>query len=299
MLLRGFAANYRQRFPDAHTYCRSAVDFARDFADALDTNSLADFRRRTRDVQFLALDDLHQIHSKKAAQEELCRTLDELALNNSHGLLSIAAPWSQTRLISGLQSRLEGGLIVSVHPPNQSTRRRLIQQCADECHVQVSDELVGWLLDTLLLPGATYREIRHCIHQLHQVARPGGVVSVDDVQQLQKLQKLLQPTAGQEVTIPSIQSAVARTFQCRKKDLVGASRQRGIMEARSVAMFLSRELTNLSFKEIGIKFGKRDHSTVMHACRKIAKQMAGDDVFATTVHQLRETLYPAEYCKIN
>ena len=286
MLLRGFTANYRHRFPEAQTYCRSAVDFARGFADALDTNSLADFRRRTREVQFFALDDLHQIQQKKAAQEELCRTLDELAWNNSHGLLSIAAPWNQVRLILGLQSRMEGGLIAAVHPPNKSTRHRLILQCAEECQVRTTSALVDWLLDTVLTTGTTYREIRHCVHQVHQVARPGGEVNIEDVR------PLLEPTSSQEVTIPSIQAAVARLFQCRKKDLVGASRQQGIMQARSVAMFLSRELTNLSFREIGSKFGKRDHSTVMHACRKTAKQLANDEAFATTIHQLRDTLCP-------
>jgi chromosomal replication initiator protein len=288
MLIRGFSANFRGLHPDAVVYARTAADFARDFANALETNTLAEFRRRTREIAFFALDDLQHIERKRPAQEELCRAIDCLNDIGSHILFSVIAPLQQTRLIPSLISRLEGGLVALVRPPNQSTRRRLLIQCAIDVGLLASEELCDWLLEMILIPGTTYREILHCVQQLNQVAQPGGFVAIDVVRDL------LEPTSQQEVTIPVIQTTVARTFQCLTKDLVGTSRRQGITQARSVAMYLARQLTNLSYKEIGGKFGKRDHSTVMHACRKTEKQMTSDGQFASMIEQLRDTLCPLE-----
>lgn len=286
MLLQGFTSNFQTAHPRAAVYFRDAVDFAREFADALETNTLDEFRSRTRNVSFFALDDLHQIDHKRPVQEELCRTLDMLTSTAAHIIVAVSAPWNQAKLIPNLQSRLEGGLIVPIHPPSPETRRRLLEQCAERAGLRLPAALIQWLLESVLLDGATYREIQHCVHQLHQIAQPGGAVT------LLAAQDLLDATNGRVVTVNSIQIAVARAFQCRKKDLTGPSRQQGISLARSVAMYLCRELTELSYKVIGQRFGKRDHSTVMHACHKTVERLAEDDTFAATVHQLLESLSP-------
>ncbi|MFP6674700.1 MAG: DnaA/Hda family protein [Pirellulaceae bacterium] len=284
LLLRGFVSNYRHHYPSASVYVRTAADFARDYADALDTNSLAEFRNRTRNIDFFALDDVHQIENKKTAQEELCRTLDQLVESRTHVLLSVMSPLRQSRLLPGLLGRLEGGLVVPVHPPDMSVRSRLLQQCAETHRVELAADLVDWLLANILTVGSTFREIEHCVQQVRQVMRPDGTVNIADVREL------LEPILRLEVTVAKIQSSVAQAFQFRKKDLISASRQRGITQARGVAMYLSRKLTKQSFKQIGSEFGNRDHSTVMHACRKITEQIAGNQQLGATVEHLIEEL---------
>jgi chromosomal replication initiator protein len=292
MLLRGFVANYRQLFPSACIYLRTAADFARDYADALDTNSLAEFRDRTRRLDFFALDDVHQIQHKKSAQEELCRTLDELVESRIHTLLSVTSPLNQSRLLPGLLGRLDGGLVVPIQPPNKSTRSRLLQQSALTCRLKLAPELVDWLLADVLTAGSTFREIHHCVQQMQPIAQYGSVLTIDDVR------PLLEPTLQRDVTIAKIQASVAQAFQFRKRELASASRQRGITQARSVAMYLSRKLTKLSYKEIGSQFGNRDHSTVMYACRKMTNQITMNRQLAATIERLIQVLSPTSHYTI-
>jgi len=280
-LMEALAQRRQSAWPAVQVVATTAVDFARSYNHAYETKSLSEFRSRHQRAGVLAVDDVHRLASKPAAQQELITTLDAMLRRGSLVIATMRRQPSEVRgLLPALASRLSGGLIVPLALPETAARRAMVEQLSKQLGVPLTREVVHRLADAA--PGkrpvfATPVQLRHAVLQLAQLAqsRQANI----DVQLVDQLVREHQPET--KTTLRQVSTAVAKHFQLTLQDLKGQSRQQAVVRARSLAMFLGRELAGASYAEVGQFFGGRDHTTVLHACRKVAGQLTDD-------HSLRE-----------
>jgi chromosomal replication initiator protein len=192
-------------------------------------------------------------------------------------------------LLPSLVSRLSGGLIVPLALPETAARRAMVEQLSQQLEIPLSREVVDRLAGAPQGKRpvfATPVQLRHAVLQLAQLAqsREANI----DVQLVDQLVREHQPET--KTTLRQVSSAVAKQFQFTLQDLKGQSRQQTVVRARSLAMFLCRELTGASYAEVGQFFGGRDHTTVLHACRKVAGQLAEDSALREMAEDLTTQL---------
>jgi chromosomal replication initiator protein len=262
----------------AHVVKCTGADVARGLADAAETNSVADFRKRHHRADLLVIDDLHELAGKAAAQEYLTAALDVLI---QRGVLVIAAlrqlPSANGGLAGALASRLSAGLVVPLAPPETLARKEILRGLARQFDLLLTEELAGCLAggNGRWNGAMTVPRLRHVVMQVAALAqhsrqplRPALVARVLAAEQ-----------ADDKTTLRQIAAAVARHFQLPLSELKGKSRQQHIAEARGAAMHLCRELLGSSYAQIGRFFGGRDHTTVLHACRKVRRRLerSGDE----------------------
>ncbi len=251
---------------------QSAVEFSRFFKSAVDTDSTRDFRLRYMKAPVVVVDDLHQFSRFPAAQQEMVYILDQLALKGTPVIVTSAQP---VQLVDGLMpqlaSRLLNGLCVDVKPPGPAARRVIISRLAGVYETRLGPGAVGLLVKRLPV---TVPKIRQFFIQfLAQRERPAGAPVVQD--ELSAYFDHLNSNDQEKLADLIIQS-VAREFELSPADIRGSSRKQTTALARSVSIYLHRSLLLVSFSKIGSYYGGRDHSTIMHAYKKILALM-GDD----------------------
>jgi chromosomal replication initiator protein len=269
------AASRRERFGLTNVIATTAADLARSLAHAVETASTADFRTRHHRCDLLFVDDTHQLAGKLATQQFLLATLDALVRRGSLVIVTLRQPPQATSgLLPALASRLAGGLVAELSPPGFAARCELVRQAAAHVALPLNDQAVerlagssGNFTDRFLTAG----KIRQAVLRLASETAIGSSGQKDHRQQL----------AADDVKAKSIYRgvclAVARHFGLTVGELKGKSRQQNIAEARSLAMYLSRLMTSASYATIGKHFGGRDHTTVLHACRKQKASLENDD----------------------
>jgi chromosomal replication initiator protein len=290
LLAIGLADRWRRERPGKVVVATCGADFARSFAYALDTDSLADLRAKSCTADLFVLDDLQQMAQKLAAQEELVRLLDQLVDDRRAVLVTaLQAPCVNDGLLPGLCSRLSGGLSVPLLAPGVPARRVLLRQIADLHDVRLSDAAIE-----LLAIGPTDAEsdrwtvprLNHAVVQLGHTARMESTsIELDEIRLFWKGQ-----THERQPTLRLITSKVAKYLSVTTPQLRGPSRRSHVVRARGVAMLLARTLTGTSLKMVGKYFGHRDHTTVLHACRKTESLRHTDPAISKAMDELWEQL---------
>jgi len=252
----------------------SALDFDRRFRSALETDSIPDFRNRLIHSSGLVIDDLHRLADKVAAQNEFVQILDEMCLKNRPIVVTLnLSPASCQGLSPQLISRLSGGLTLPVNPPGPSARLEIIRDLAQINNVRLTEDAARLLVDRL---NVTVPKLDHVFAQIKTSLR----LRNEDLQQpidAAKLTRIFKKSAGDlEKLSQLIIKQAAAEFNLKVSELKSNSRKQSIVMARGVAIYLNRTLLGTSFLKIGSYFGGRDHSTIMHAFRKIEK-LIGDD----------------------
>jgi chromosomal replication initiator protein len=267
-LALGLAERWRQANPGDTVIVTSGSDFARSYSNAVDTDNLTTFRQKSRTADLFVLDDLHALRSKRSAQSELSRALDVLEKRGKAVLItSDGPPGVDDALRPALRSRLLSGLPVPLVVPGPPARRLLLRRLAAKHNVCFTDEAIellagGPIEDSSIL--ATVPQLNHAVLQLTHADEPSGAtIDIDAVRRF-----LSDRTLQNTPTLPAITSLVARYFSLSSRDLRGPWRRRNVVRARGIAMSLAWELTGKSLEAIGRYFGKRDHTTVLHACRR-------------------------------
>ena len=252
----------------------SGADFARSFAHAIETDSVTELRERWEGSQRFLVEDVQQLANKSAAQQELSRLIDVLHAQGRAILATMnTLPAEAEGLSNALISRLSGGLTVPVAPPGLEARREIVASLATLYGYELSEPTIRLLTEGDPVPFATAPELQHALSHLMLMAERDG----EDSQIDEKLvRQLLDNEKTQQPTLRSICQATAKHFQLKAADLRGSSRRQSISHARSIAMHLCRHLTDASFEQIGKYFGKRDHTTVMHACRQAETRRNAD-----------------------
>lgn len=258
--------------------CISAEHFTNQVINGIRTNKMEDFRNQYRfGCDVLLIDDIQFIAGKESTQEEFFHTFNTLyELKKQIVLTSDKSPHEMSYLEERLRSRFEWGLIADIQPPEVETRIAIISQKAESEGAKLPTEVAMYIAQNT---SSNVRELEGYLNNLIAHSKLLNTpISIDLTRQV--LKNLLKKKEPKFITVESIQKEVANFFDLRIQDLKSEKKQKNIAVPRQIAMFLSRKYTGSSFPEIGDKFGGKDHSTVIHAVRKI-ENLLGKDISLT------------------
>lgn len=263
-----------------------AIDFARRYAEAVDGDDLDHFRKPFDEADVLLIDDVHLIADKVAAQEELAARL-HVRIDQDRGTILTCRrlPTEIRGLRPILASRMLPGLSVAVALPGEETRRALLQVFADRAGLRLEEDLLE-LLAIGLPKDATAPMLSAAITHMQVWCNDQGVDP-----NVHAVQAAIDASGSQhEPSMQEIAAAVARRFKLKTADLKGATRRQQVVRARALAMFLGRKLTDSSLQQIGSFFGGRDHTTVLHACRKTEELLGTNPDLSQAADEVTELL---------
>ncbi|MFG2824540.1 chromosomal replication initiator protein DnaA [Kitasatospora sp. NPDC048365] len=273
-LLHAIGHYSRSLFPGTRVRYVSSEEFTNEFINSIRDGKADAFRKRYRDVDILLVDDVQFLASKESTQEEFFHTFNTLHNANKQIVLSSDRPPKQLiTLEDRLRNRFEWGLITDVTPPELETRIAILRKKAIQEQLNAPADVLEFIASRIT------RNIRELEGALIRVTAFANLNRAPvDLELAGIVLKDLIPggdeDAGPEITAQVIMQQTAAYFGLGVEDLCGSSRSRVLVTARQIAMYLCRELTDLSLPKIGAQFGGRDHTTVMHADRKIRSLMA-------------------------
>ncbi|CAN7144523.1 chromosomal replication initiator protein DnaA [Mycolicibacterium frederiksbergense] len=265
------AGNYAQRlFPGMRVKYVSTEEFTNDFINSLRDDRKASFKRSYRDVDILLVDDIQFIEGKDGIQEEFFHTFNTLHNANKQIVISSdRSPKQLATLEDRLRTRFEWGLITDVQPPELETRIAILRKKAQMDRLDVPDDVLE------LIASRIERNIRELEGALIRVTAFASLSKTTIDKSLAEivLRDLISDASTMQISTATIMAATAEYFETTIEELRGPGKTRALAQSRQIAMYLCRELTDLSLPRIGEAFG-RDHTTVMYAERKIRDGMA-------------------------
>ncbi|WP_238009642.1 chromosomal replication initiator protein DnaA [Dactylosporangium sp. AC04546] len=249
----------------------STEEFTNDFINSLRDDKTQAFQRRYRDVDILLIDDIQFLETRERTQEEFFHTFNTLHNANKQIVISSdRSPRQLATLEDRLRTRFEWGLLADIQPPDLETRIAILQKKAAQERLFAPPDVLEFIASRI---ASSIRELEGALIRVTAFANltrsPVELGLAEEV-----LRDFIPDGSGPEITADQIMASTADYFGVSLEDLRGHSRSRVLVNARQVAMYLCRELTDLSLPRIGQAFGGRDHTTVMHADRKIRQQMA-------------------------
>lgn len=288
-LLQATCADVLGAGPELDAVYVTCETFVNDFVQALASGLLQHFRESARQADLLVIDDIQFLVNRESSQEELFHTFNVLYQSGKQIILSADSPPSDIPTLEDrLVSRFNWGLVVQIDPPSRETRQAILHKKARLRGVEVPDEVIDVIAEHVqanirLLEGALTKLITST--QLE-----GKPLNVETAREA------LSTYAGREqrpLRIADILDGVSKHYGIRLQELLGRKRTRSISRPRQIAMYLARKLTPLSLEEIGMHFGGRDHSTVLHAERTVENERGSDRELARALAQLTTRLLSA------
>jgi chromosomal replication initiator protein len=290
-LMHAIAWEVRQRNPEARVLYLSAEQFMYRFVSALRFKDMHGFKEMFRSVDMLMVDDVQFISGKDSTQEEFFHTFNALIEQQKQIIISAdRAPGEIDGLEDRIKSRLQWGLVVDLHPTDYELRLGILQAKAEAHMEQQPGVVVGAGVMEFLAHriSSNVRVLEGALNRLFAYASlVGREINLDMTQEC--LADILR-ASERKVTIDEILRKVADHYNLRMSDLLSARRARQVARPRQVAMYLAKTLTSKSLPDIGRRFGGRDHTTVIHAVRKIEELRASDAQIAEDVELLRRML---------
>lgn len=285
-LMHAIAWRIRQSDPSRNVIYLSAEKFMYRFIRALREQTTVDFKEQFRSVDVLMIDDVQFIAGKDSTQEEFFHTFNALVDQGRQIVLSAdKSPSNLEGIEERLKSRLNCGLVADIHATTYELRLGILQSKADQQGFEIKRNVLEFLAHKIT---SNVRELEGALNRIVAHAQlVGRQITLETTQEV--LHDLLRAN-DRRVTIEEIQKRVAEHFNIRISDMHSARRARSVARPRQVAMYLAKQLTSRSLPEIGRKFGGRDHTTVMHAVRKVDELRERDASFAEDVDLLRRML---------
>ena len=285
-LMHAIAWHIREHQPDRKVVYLSAEKFMYHFIRALRFQDTMAFKERFRSVDVLMIDDVQFINGKESTQEEFFHTFNDLVDNNRQVVVSAdKSPSDLEGMEERLRSRLGWGLVADIHATTYELRLGILHAKKDELEAVVPDKVLEFLAHKIT---SSVRELEGA---LNRVTAHSSLIGRDiTLESCQEVLHDLLRHSDRRITIEEIQKRVAEHFNIRIADMHSARRSRAVARPRQVAMYLSKQLTSRSLPEIGRKFGGRDHTTVMHAVKKVEELRTSDMNFAEDVDLLRRML---------
>lgn len=268
----------------AKPVCCPAADFAHELVDAIETQAMKEFRHRYRRTSLLIIDDLQHLCGKENAQRELASTIDALLVESKQVIVTCnAAPNSMKGLLLRLRSRLAAGLTLALASPGVEARAAIIGQLAERRGLRLERLAMQSLAESV---GGHVAELRGLLLRLEaEVTDREQTIGVDTVRRV--LEGQGQPELP---SVHQIALTAARVFGVPLAQMRGKSRRRAVATARHAAMFLARHVTGESLNGIGRYFGDRDHTTVMHGCRRTEELADNEPEIRHALKTMKEKL---------
>jgi chromosomal replication initiator protein len=269
-LLHGIGHYVQKLYPGARVRYVSSEEFTNDFINSLRDDRKEAFRRRYRDVDVLLLDDVQFLEGKEGTQEEFFHTFNTLYNSNRQIVISSDRPPKRLETLEDrVRTRFAWGLITDIQPPELETRIAILRKKASLDRLDVPDDVLEFIASRI------ERNIRELEGALIRVTAFASLnrQQVDLALAQVVLRDLIHDATTGDIDAATIMAVVAEYFTLSMDDLTGSSKTKHIASARQIAMYLCRELTELTLPAIGKTFGGRDHTTVMHAAKKIRSEM--------------------------
>ncbi len=270
-LLHAIGAYAKELYGSVRVRYVSSEEFTNDFINSIRDDKASVFQKRYRDLDILLVDDIQFLENKERTQEEFFHTFNTLYNANKQIVISSDRPPKQlTTLEDRLRSRFEWGLITDIQPPELETRIAILRKKAAGDKLNAPDEVLEYIASKI---DSNIRELEGALIRVTAFASLNRQIVDLGLAEI-VLKDLIPREGGPEITAATIMQQTATYFSLSLEDICGTSRSRVLVNARQIAMYLCREMTELSLPKIGQTFGGRDHTTVMHADRKIRKLMA-------------------------
>jgi chromosomal replication initiator protein len=285
-LMHAVAWHVRKHACDRKVIYLSAEKFMYQFIRALRFKSTMDFKEQFRSVDLLMIDDVQFISGKESTQEEFFHTFNALVDENRQIVISAdKSPSDLEGMEERMRSRLGWGLVADLHPTTYELRLGILQSKAEQNGLRIPPKVMEFLAHKIT---SNVRELEGALNRIAaHVQLVGRDITLESAQEV--LHDLLR-SSERRVTIDEIQRRVAEHFNIRLAEMTSDRRARAVARPRQVAMYLAKQLTSRSLPQIGQKFGGRDHTTVMHAVRKIEELKGTDPALAEDVELLRRML---------
>jgi chromosomal replication initiator protein len=275
-LLQGLCKRFIEHHPTKRWMYLTGEEFTNEFLMALRGNRIDSFRRKVRDLDLLVIDDVHFLGGKKATQEEFLHTFNAIeAMGRQVVMASDNHPKMIEEFGESLINRFVSGMVVGVDPPNYATRCEILRAMSRRGNLALPEETIMWIARRVT---QNVRELEGAITRISAHVMLTG--QAPDVNLAQEALGDLDRQLVAPVRPENVLSSVCVYFGLEHKDLMSGRRQRTISLARSVAMYLVRKTAKLSFPEIGMRMGKRNHSTVISACRRIERAVLKNEPLA-------------------
>jgi chromosomal replication initiator protein len=283
-LLQAIGNHVKTDSPESSVLYTTSERFANELINAIRHNSTASFRGKYRQIDILLIDDVHFLEGKEATQEELFHTFNDLYGDHKQIVLSSdRAPEDLSGLQDRLVSRFRWGLVADIQPPDLETRIAILREKAALRGLNINIEVLEMIASRI---SSSVRALEGALNKVLAFADMNGSKLTPTT-----LEAML-PKEGQRprLTVLHIKDEVAARFNMKRQALEGSSRKKEITQARHVAIYLAREMTDRSFPAIGREFGNRDHTTVMHSYVRIQEMLEETPLLSVEINEIRETL---------
>ncbi|MBP5569393.1 MAG: chromosomal replication initiator protein DnaA [Treponema sp.] len=247
----------------------SAETFINEFTSSISAKSPKAFKDKYRNLDVLLLDDIHFLSGKEATQEELFYTFNALHEKNAQMVFTCDRPIKEIKnMANRLVSRLSNGLCIDLQPPNYETRYAILQKKVQQKGIDLSPEIIEYIAKNI---ETNVRELESALQNIiGYMDLTGQKPSIDDAKRL--LKDLLSSNSVENISIDVIQKVIAENYQISVSDLKSKKRDKKFVIPRQIAIYIARTITEISYTELGIEFGGKDHSTIMHAYEKVEEQ---------------------------
>lgn len=273
--------------PETNVKYVTSEAFTNDFINAIQTNRTEEFRREYRDVDILMVDDIQFFAQKEGTQEEFFHTFNDLYNNDKQIVLtSDRVPQEIPKLQERLVSRFAWGLPVDITPPDLETRIAILKNKAELDNLVIPNDTLTYIAGQI---DSNVRELEGALSRVQAYSKLKDEPITPDLV-YEALRGLKLSKDNRELSIVDIQNKVANYFHISINDLKGKKRMKSIVMPRQIAMYLSREMTNNSLPKIGKEFGGKDHTTVIHACDKIAEIIKLDSDLRKEISDIKSAL---------
>ena len=260
--------------------------FTNEVINSIRYDKMADLRKRYRHIDMLMIDDIQFLVGKERTQEEFFHTFNALYEGHKQIVLSSDRfPKDMPDIEERLRSRFEWGLIADLQPPDVETRIAILRKKSEDEGVKLPEDVIHFLSNTMK---SNIRELEGSLVRLGAYASLTGQVITLDM-----AKTVLRDLIGEKkkiVAMDDIQEVVCTQFHVKMTELKSRRRSKTLVHPRQIAMYLCRELTDASYPEIGRQFGGKDHTTIIHACRQIAKARETDTALHATIETLKEKI---------
>ncbi len=292
-LMHAIGHHVLKLYPDTKVMYVTSEVFTNELIAAIRDEKTDEFRMKYRNVDVLLIDDIQFLGGKERTQEEFFHTFNTLYEANKKIILSSDRPPKEINTLEDrLRSRFEWGLITDIQPPDYETRIAILSKKCQLEGTQVPQHILEFIASKI---DTNIRELEGALNKIlaySKLMAPDKEITLELAEKA--LKEFIDTNSKKELTIEDIQAEVASYFNIKLEDFKSSRRSRNVAFPRQIAMYLARELTNVSLPKIGEAFGGKDHTTVLHACEKIKELINKDTNIRNTVENLKKRLINRE-----
>lgn len=284
-LMHAIGHYIQEQYPEKRLLYITGENFTNDMVTALSQNRNLEFRNRFRNVDVLMVDDIQFIAGRDGTQEEFFHTFNALHTTGKQIILtSDKPPQDIARLEERLRSRFAWGLIADVSKPDVETRMAILTKKATREHVSMPQSVIDMIASSV---DSNIRELEGCFNRMVAYAKLVNQPITSELAQT-ALKDVLEKKQHRVITADVIMQTVCEYYSLKKEDLISASRRREITVPRQIAIYLTREMTELSLPQIGDCFGNRDHSTILHSWKLVGDNMKNSADLTRQINDIRQ-----------